>query len=382
MRRHVQRAVLLGLVLIAAGQAVCGFSPRTVYTRPFSVNDYWARVAEMVPEFGGAYLEADGRVHVFLADPSPTRQEDLLRALISVFGETLLIDRSGETRQITDQGAVVFHRATYTMNDLLAMNARLLHLLERDGLLLLDIEDLLRRNGRIVGLLAERDALRRFLGCSITGFTETEFLALDDNILDLLNCEPFPLRAGARVLHLVDCPPPPITYPVDVLDCVPFAYVSIRDLREIDRTLFDILRADSALLQRLGDEGILYIDLNERANRIVFMAEDERAAQMVPLHLQTHNVPRGAVTVEIAPEPVGPPVEHDPLVALVRGWHQDMQTRRFRDLPGVDNVIYIADDLIVPFRIEIASPESLLLLARELRALGIPLSAVLFHERE
>lgn len=382
MRRHVQRAVLLGLVLIVAGQAVYGFSPRTVYTRPFSFSDYWARIAEMAPGFGGAYLHADGRVHVFLADPSPTKEEEVLRALISVFGETILVDVSGETRRIMDQGTVVFHRATYTMNDLLAMNARLLHLLERDGLLFLDMEDLLRRNGRVLGLLAERNRLRRFLGCSITEFTEPEFLALDDDILDLLDCGPFVLRADFRLLHLVDCPPPPVTYPVQVLDCVPFAYISIRDLREIDRAFFDLLRADSALLQLLEGEGVLYIDLNERTNRIVIMTEDERAAQMVPLHLQTHNVPRGAVTVEVAPEPDGPPVDDDPLAALVRGWHREMQAGRFRELPGVDNVIYITDDLIVPFRIEIASPESLLLLARELRALGVPLSAVFFHERE
>lgn len=381
MRRHVQRAVLLGLVLIMAGQAVCGFSPRTVYTRPFSLNDYWARVAEMVPGFGGAYLEADGRIHVFLVDPSPTRQEELLRALISVFGEALLTDVSGESRRITDQGAVVFHRTTYPMTDLLAMNGRLLHLLERDGLLLLDMEDLLRRNGRILALLAERGSLRRFLGCSIRALEETEFLDLDDDILELFDCVPFLLSADATVLHLVDCPAPG-TYPVQVLNCPPFAYVSIRDLREIDRSFFDILRADGALLQLLGGEGILYIDLNERTNRIVIMTEDERTAQMVPLHLQTHGVPRGAVTVEVAPEPVGPPVDDDPLVALVRSWHQSMQARRFQDLPGVDNVIYIADDLTVPFRIEVASPGPLLLIARELRALGIPLSAVFFHERE
>ncbi len=134
----------------------------------------------------------------------------------------------------------------------------------------------------------------------------------------------------------------------------------------------------------LDSEGVLYIDLDESQNRLIIAVEDQEAAQMVPLHLNVQGVPVEAVSIEAFPPLPGlePYPEEQPLQDLVKSWQQEMQSARFHDLPGVGSVAYIWHDLAVPFRIELTSPGFVLLLARELRALGVPLSAAFLYERE
>jgi len=230
-----------------------GGAPRGTYTRPVGFADYWARVAERVPDFGGAFVGPEGRIHVYLADPDPAREAAIVHALVSIFGEEMF---TNDTREVT------LLQGEYTVADLLHMKAKL------------------------------------------------------DYLLD--------------------------------------------------------------------SEDVLYLDLDETKNRLVVAVEDQEAAQMVPLHLNVHGVPVEAVHIQIISRPVGfglHPEEHL-LQDLISSWQQKMQSARLHDLPGVGTVAYIWHDWVVPFRIELTRPSLVPVLAHELRALGIPLSAVLLYERE
>ncbi len=253
MHRRLKSVAVLVLALTLLSQVLNGFAQHGTYTRPLSFSDYWAQVAERVAGFGGAFLGPEGRIHVYLADPDPTREAAVVQALVGVFGEEVFTETTG---------VITLLQGDFAIGDLAHMKGRLVYLLDSDG--------------------------------------------------------------------------------------------------------------------------VLYIDLDESQNSLVIVVEDEVALQMVPLHLRVQGIPEGAATVEILPRPAGLELAtgEELLQELVREWQREMQSARLQDLPGVGSVAYIWHDFVVPFRIELASPGFILLVARELRALGVPLSAVLLYERE
>ncbi|GEM_PF-4436665 len=149
-------------------------------------------------------------------------------------------------------------------------------------------------------------------------------------------------------------------------------------------TVGGLLDMKDTIVHLIDSPGVLYIDLDESQNLLRVLVSNHETAELIPLHLRAQGIPDEAVAVEVhartvAREPVS---EEELLDELVESWHQRIRAARVHDLPGVGSVAYIWHDLVVPFRIELTSSGSILLLARELRALDIPLSAVFLYERE
>jgi len=260
MRRHTYSAAAIALVLLLAAQCLPGLSQGVTFTRPLTFDDYWAQMADMVPDLCGVYLDPYGQVQVLLLESEPARAPQLVQALGRVFGVEVLTDITGTSRALRDPGALAVQPGAYSVRALLDMKQRLLHLLEV--------------------------------------------------------------------------------------------------------------------------KGVLYIDVDEMRNRILVAVADDFAAQLVPLHVRHQGIPDGAIVVEVMAEHSPIAEEEDLLALMLEEWHKVLRSERFGALPGLVQVTYIRNDRLTPFRIEITSPSAVLLLARELRATGVPLCLVLTYQRE
>jgi hypothetical protein len=136
MRRPLLRA---GIAIIAlAGATMTNLTAAAAAPEAERTQDTWlAATMSDVPEFGGAYVGADGALHVWLTKPTTTGAERARAAF------------AGATTTAT-QKAVVVHRADYTFTQLKAWHDRLAGMIGKSGVTLTDVDD--RTNRVTVGL--------------------------------------------------------------------------------------------------------------------------------------------------------------------------------------------------------------------------------------
>lgn len=147
---------MLGLVLCLAPEAILGLSQRISFAPPFSFEDYWAEVAELVPDFGGVFLSPEGTLNIYVLSPDPARNAEVTAALQRVFGDGLLKSSAGEDDAPSTVDTVVLHQANHSMQDLLAMKARVAHLADGESILYIDVDE--TQNQLVIGVATEVDA--------------------------------------------------------------------------------------------------------------------------------------------------------------------------------------------------------------------------------
>ena len=121
---------------------------------PRTLDDAFADVAELVPEFGGLYLDDHGKVHIVLLDPSPELLELSKGAIAAVFGPDqrlpFTLGSGGDDDDDDDGGQVHVERGRFGFLDLIAARERSLGVLNIAGVSLLDIDE--RENRLAIGV--------------------------------------------------------------------------------------------------------------------------------------------------------------------------------------------------------------------------------------
>jgi hypothetical protein len=130
MRRQLLRATIAMIALVGTTTTSLAVAPE-VEAATTTPDTQLVAAMKDVPEFGGAYVGADGALHVWLTKPTTVGAE---RA------------RSAFARATT----VVVHRADYTFTQLKAWHDRLAGLLGKSGVTLTDVDD--RNNRLTVGI--------------------------------------------------------------------------------------------------------------------------------------------------------------------------------------------------------------------------------------
>jgi hypothetical protein len=70
-----------------------------------SHDDQLALVAEQIPDFGGLFFDEEGMLNVFLLEPSPNREGEVLEAVTAVFGDDIL--RRGHRPERDENGNII-----------------------------------------------------------------------------------------------------------------------------------------------------------------------------------------------------------------------------------------------------------------------------------
>ncbi|HWM20032.1 MAG TPA: hypothetical protein VNO51_10115 [Ilumatobacteraceae bacterium] len=130
--------VIAGRATTAEGQ------PATLRTP----DDMMAEVGALAPEFGGVYIDAESRTHLFLTDPSAAAAQRAMTALAQVFGDA---SHGG----FDVGGAVTIHRGQHAFAQLKRWHDAMTPVLAVSKVVLTDIDE--RANRLLVGV-ADRTA--------------------------------------------------------------------------------------------------------------------------------------------------------------------------------------------------------------------------------
>ena len=129
------RIAAITVLIILTTASISQASDAAVH--PINHNDKLRMVAEILPEFGGIYLE-NGTIHAYMvgasemtAETASQRKQDLREALSSVFGDDW----------IRPQDSIEFIDATYTMTALSEWYQSLRSLLELDEVTFTDLDE-------------------------------------------------------------------------------------------------------------------------------------------------------------------------------------------------------------------------------------------------
>lgn len=125
-----------------------------------SPDDQLARMAEILPDFGGLFFDDDGVMNVFLLDPDPARERLVTRALMQVYGGDILargVREEREEREVRDRTtsaqpagqSIKMIQGTFNMPSLLDNYRRMDNVLAIEGVVFIDLDE--ARNRITVG---------------------------------------------------------------------------------------------------------------------------------------------------------------------------------------------------------------------------------------
>ncbi|NMF85117.1 hypothetical protein [Nodosilinea sp. P-1105] len=161
--RHSQRLavmVLLAGMLGIAPRPVAATdanTPRVAAANPDAtgnINDQFAQVATMIPDFGGFFFDRRGNLQVYLLDPEPGRGREVQAALTRIFGDDLFtrgtVDRRAAEQGTPQRSRVQLRQADYTIEQLLTWFREIEPVLDLEGVWFIDLDE--QRNRLTVGI--------------------------------------------------------------------------------------------------------------------------------------------------------------------------------------------------------------------------------------